>query len=80
MNSAHEATYESFVHALCRQPTSPTSSLLGDRRYHGHWLISRRHFHFATIVAAHGLASGARAPSLVMLSLSLLAPAFAAAG
>jgi hypothetical protein len=43
-------------------------------------MISLAIFVFATIVAAHGLATGAKVPSIVMLVLSLLALAFAASG
>ena len=46
----------------------------------GHWMISLGIFVFATIVAAHGLATGAKTPSIVMVILSLLALAFAASG
>jgi hypothetical protein len=79
---AHEATYESFVHLVYVGAIHVCNFVIGLAigATTGHWLIALGIFVFATIVAAHGLATGTRAPSMVMLGLSLLALAFSSAG
>jgi hypothetical protein len=79
----HEATYKGFVQlayvgsALCC--SIAIGLAIGGTT--GRWLIALPIiFIFAPIVAAHGLASGARVPSGVMVVISLLALGFAAYG
>jgi hypothetical protein len=80
--ASHEATYEGFVQLTYVGAIHVANFVIGLAigATTGHWLISLGIFIFASIVAAHGLATGARTPSLVMLGLSLLALAFSAAG
>jgi hypothetical protein len=79
---AHEATYENFTQLVfvgsCHVANFVIGLAIGATT--GHWMISLGVFVFATIVAAHGLATGAKTPSIVMVILSLLALAFAASG
>ena len=79
---AHEATYENFTQLVfvgsCHVANFVIGLAIGATT--GHWMISLGIFVFATIVAAHGLATGAKTPSIVMVILSLLALAFAASG
>ena len=79
---AHEATYENFIQLVfvgsCHVANFVIGLAIG--AITGHWMISLGIFVFATIVAAHGLASGAKTPSIVMVILSLFALAFAASG
>jgi hypothetical protein len=81
--SAHEATYKGFVQlafvgtALC--VCIAIGLAIGGTT--GRWGIALPLiFLLAPIVAAHGLASGARTPSIVMVVIALLALAFAASG
>jgi Bacterial aa3 type cytochrome c oxidase subunit IV len=79
---AHEAAYNSFVHLAfvgsCHVINIVIGLAIGATT--GHWMIAFGIFVFATLVAVHGLATGTRAPSGVMVVLSLLALALAAAG
>jgi hypothetical protein len=76
----HEATYENFLQLAyvgsCFVASIVIGLAIGGTT--GHWLISLGLFVFASIVAVHGLASGAKAPSIVMVMISLLALGFAA--
>ena len=45
-----------------------------------HWLVAFAIFVVATIVAAHGLVTGVRLPSVVMVCISLLALALTSGG
>ncbi|MEA2903610.1 MAG: hypothetical protein QOI12_997 [Alphaproteobacteria bacterium] len=77
----HEGTYKNFIQLAyvgsCLVACIAIGLAIGGTT--GHWLIALAIiFIFAPIVAAHGLASGAKAPSGVMVVLSLLALAFAA--
>ena len=81
--TAHEATYKGFVQlafvgtALC--VCIAIGLAIGGTT--GRWGIALPIiFLLAPIVAAHGLASGARTPSIVMVVIALLALAFAASG
>jgi hypothetical protein len=80
--AAHEATYENFVQLAYIGSTHVANFIIGLAigATTGHWMISLAVFVFATIVAAHGLATRAKVPSAVMVVLSLLALAFAASG
>jgi aa3 type cytochrome c oxidase subunit IV len=79
--AAHEATYKGFVQlafvgsALCA--VIAIGLAIGGTT--GRWGIALPLiFLLGPIVAAHGLASGARTPSIVMVVIALLALAFAA--
>ena len=81
--AAHEATYKGFVQlayvgsALC--VCIAIGLAIGGTT--GRWGIALPIiFLLAPIVAAHGLASGARAPSAVMVVIALLGLAVAAHG
>ena len=78
----HEATYERFVHLVFVGGAHIANILLGllIGGTTGHWLISFAIFVFATLVAFHGLATGARLPSAVMVVISLIALALATGG
>jgi hypothetical protein len=78
--SAHEATYKGFVQlafvgsVLCA--VIAIGLAIGGTT--GRWGIALPLiFILGPIVAAHGLASGARTPSIVMVVIALLALAFA---
>src|SRR3954468_323587 len=77
---AHETTYENFIQLAfvgCCHVISVVIGLaiVGTT---SHWLMAIGIIILASIVAAFSLASGTRAPSIVMLVLSLLALGFAA--
>jgi hypothetical protein len=81
--AAHEATYKGFVQlafvgsALCA--VIAIGLAIGGTT--GRWGIALPLiFILGPIVAAHGLASGARTPSIVMVVIALLGLAFAAYG
>jgi hypothetical protein len=79
---AHESAYRNFVHlayiGCCHIASFLIGLAIGGTT--GSWWTSLGIFVFATLVALHGLATGARAPSAVMVGLSLLALALTAAG
>src|SRR5262245_55219543 len=78
----HEGTYENFVHLAfggsCHGINIVIGLAIGSTT--GHWLVAFGIFVIASLVAVHGLATGSRAPSGVMVALSLLALALCAAG
>jgi hypothetical protein len=76
----HEATYDRFVHLVFVGSAHVANILLGLAvgGLTDHWLVAFGIFVLATIVGFHGFLTGARAPSAVMLLLSLLALAFTA--
>jgi hypothetical protein len=78
----HEAGYERFVHLVFVGGAHVTNIVLGLAigGTTGHWLISFAIFVFATLVALHGLMTGARLPSGVMVVISVIALALTAAG
>ena len=79
--AAHEATYQNFVQLAYIGSTHIANFIIGLAiGATSHWMIALAIFVFATVVAAHGLATGAKTPSAVMVLLSLLALAFAASG
>ena len=78
---AHEDTYERFLHlawiGTCHVVNVVIGLAIGSV---GHsWGIAFGVFVVATLVAAHGLVSGARMPSAVMVVLSLIALALTTA-
>jgi Bacterial aa3 type cytochrome c oxidase subunit IV len=79
---AHESTYKNFV-LLAYVGCCHIASILIGLAIVGttsHWLIAVGLMLLASIVAVHGLATGAKAPSAVMLVISLLALALTTAG
>ncbi len=77
---SHEETYENFVHLAFVGCCHIASIVIGLAIVGttSHWVIAVGLMILASIVAAHGLASGTRAPSMVMVLISLLALGFAA--
>jgi hypothetical protein len=77
---AHETTYENFVQLAFVGACHVASVVIGLAIVGttSHWLMAIGIIILATIVAAYSLASGTKAPSLVMLMVSLLALGFAA--
>jgi Bacterial aa3 type cytochrome c oxidase subunit IV len=71
----HEATYRSFVHLAFIGTFHVINIVLGLAigAVAGHWGVAFTIFVLATVLAFHGLASGARAPMLVITVLSILA-------
>ena len=79
---AHESTYKNFV-LLAYVGCCHLASIVIGLAIVGttsHWLIAIGLMIAASVVAVHGLATGAKAPSGVMVVISLLALAFSAAG
>src|SRR5581483_1605410 len=79
---AHEAMYERFVHLIVVGGAHVTNIVLGLAigAVADHWLVAFGIFFVASIVAIHGFMSGARAPSVVMVVISLLALAVTSGG
>ena len=79
---AHESTYKNFV-LLAYVGCAHVASIVIGLAIVGttsHWLIAVGLMVLASIVAVHGLATGAKAPSAVMVLISLLGLALAASG
>jgi len=79
---AHESTYKNFI-LLAYVGCCHIASIVIGLAIVGtttHWLVAVGLMILASIVAIHGLATGAKAPSAVMVLISLLALAFTAAG
>jgi hypothetical protein len=79
---AHESTYKNFV-LLAYVGSCHVASIVIGLAIVGlspHWLIAVGIMIVASIVAIHGLATGAKAPSAAMLVLSLIALALTTAG
>jgi hypothetical protein len=78
----HEATYKNFIQLAYVGSAHIASIVIGLAigGTTGHWLISLAIFVFASIVAIHGLATGARAPSGIMVVISLICLGLAASG
>ena len=77
--AAHEATYERFVFLVFIGIMHVINVTLGLAvgGVKGAWWTAAAIFIAATVVAIHGLATGAKVPSSVMLVISLAALAFA---
>jgi Bacterial aa3 type cytochrome c oxidase subunit IV len=78
----HESTYKSFV-LLAYVGSALVASIVIGLAIVGtthHWLVAIGLMILASIVAVHGLATGTRAPSAVMLAISFLALALTTAG
>ncbi len=80
--TAHEAMYDRFVHLVfvgcCHIANIIIGLAIGALT--GHWLVSFGIFIVATLLAIHGLLSGARLPSGIMVVLSLFGLAFTSGG
>ena len=78
--AAHQATYRNFVHLAFIGTFHVVNILLGLAigAVAGHWGVAFTIFVLATVLAFHGLASGARTPMMVMTAISLLALALTA--
>jgi hypothetical protein len=72
---AHQEMYERFVHLVfvgcCHVANIVIGLAIG--AVTGHWLVAFGIFIVASILAIHGLISGARLPSGIMVVLSLIA-------
>jgi Bacterial aa3 type cytochrome c oxidase subunit IV len=79
---AHEEMYERFVHLAVIGSAHVASVVLGLAigGVNGHWLVAFAVFAVATIVAFHGLVSGARAPSIVMVIVAVILLGLTAGG
>jgi|SRR5215467_7279190 len=78
----HEATYKNFVQ-LAYVGSFLVASIVIALAIVGtttHWGMAVSLIVLAAVVAAHGLASGAKTPSWVMVLISLLTLGFAATG
>ena len=78
--AAHEAGYEIFIHLAFVGTMHVISIVIGlcIVGVTDHWGIAITLIILATFVAAHGLTSGARVPSAVMVVISLLGLALTA--
>jgi Bacterial aa3 type cytochrome c oxidase subunit IV len=79
---AHETTYKNFIQ-LAYVGSCHVASIVIALAIVGtttHWLMAIGLMLLATAVAVHGLATGAKAPSAVMVGISLIGLALAAAG
>jgi len=79
---AHESTYKNFI-LLAYVGCCHIASIVIGLAIVGtttHWLVAIGLMLLASIVAVHGLATGAKTPSAVMVLISLLGLAFTAAG
>src|SRR5215831_5037399 len=79
---SHEAMYDRFVHLVVVGGAHVTNVVLGLAigAVAGHWLIAFGIFFVATLVAIHGFITGARAPSGVMVVISLIALGLSSGG
>jgi Bacterial aa3 type cytochrome c oxidase subunit IV len=79
---AHIATYDRFIHLTtvlsCHVVNIVIALAIGAVAHH--WLAAFAILVVATLVAVHGLMSGARTPSMVMVAISALTLLFASGG
>jgi len=77
----HQATYRTFVQLAYVGTLHLASIVIGLAigGTTGHWLVALAIIAFAVIVAVHGIATGARLPSAVMVIIAVLALGLAAA-
>ncbi|HEY7244162.1 MAG TPA: aa3-type cytochrome c oxidase subunit IV [Xanthobacteraceae bacterium] len=78
---AHENNYERFVHLVFVGGAHVVNIVLGLAigGVQDHWVAAFGIFVIASLVAVHGVLTGARAPSAVMVLISLLALALGSA-
>jgi hypothetical protein len=79
---AHEAMYERFVHLLVVGGAFVVNIVIGLAigAVTGHWFVAFPIMFIAICVVGHGLVTGVRLPSVVMVLVSLLALAFTSGG
>jgi aa3 type cytochrome c oxidase subunit IV len=79
---SHEAMYERFVHLVVVGGAAVVNIVLGLAigAVAGHWFVAFLIMIIGVCVAAHGLISGARGPSTVMVLISLIALALTSGG
>jgi hypothetical protein len=79
---AHQAMYDRFVHLIVVGGAHVVNIVLGLAigGVADHWLLAFGIMLVATVVAIHGLATGARLPSVVMVIVALLSLALASGG
>jgi hypothetical protein len=79
---AHEAAYERFVHLIVAGGAFVSNIVLALAigAVESHWLVALAIFIVSPIVAWHGFVTGARAPSTVMVILSVIALALCSGG
>src|ERR1700694_5535765 len=72
---AHEAMYDRFVHLVVVGSAAVVNLVLGLAigAVAGHWFVAFLIMIIASCVAVHGLVTGARAPSMVMVVIALAA-------
>ena len=79
---AHVATYDRFIHMTlvgsCHVASVVIALAIGAVAHH--WLAAFAILILATLVAVHGFMSGARAPSMVMVVISLFTLALTSGG
>jgi Bacterial aa3 type cytochrome c oxidase subunit IV len=78
----HEAMYERFVHLVVVGGAHVVNIVLGLAigAVAHHWLVAFGIFVVATVIAGHGLVTGARVPSMIMVCVSLVALALTSGG
>jgi hypothetical protein len=78
----HEAMYERFVHLVVVGGAHVVNIVLGLAigAVAHHWLVAFGIFVVATVIAGHGLVTGARVPSMIMVCVSLIALALTSGG
>jgi hypothetical protein len=78
----HQATYQNFLQLAYVGSLFVVTVVIGLAigGTTGHWLTAIALFIVSSIVAVHGLASGARMPSAVMVVIAVLALGLTAAG
>jgi Bacterial aa3 type cytochrome c oxidase subunit IV len=79
---AHANMYERFVHLVFVGGAHVVNVIVGLAvgAVEGHWLVAFGIFVVASVVAVHGFMTGARAPSGVMVGLSLICLALGSGG
>ena len=79
---SHEAMYERFVHLVVVGAAAVVNIVLGLAigAVAGHWFVAFLIMIIGVCVAAHGLISGARGPSTVMVLIALIALALTSGG
>lgn len=79
---AHQAMYDRFVHLIVVGGAHVVNIVVGLAigGVADHWLLAFGIMLVATAVAIHGLATGARLPSVVMVIVALLSLALASGG
>jgi hypothetical protein len=79
---AHEAMYDRFIHLVVVGGAFVVSLVIGLAigALTGHWLVAFPIMIIATCVVGHGLVTGVRLPSIVMVVIALIALALTSGG